>query len=95
MKARCFNPQHPNYGNYGGRGITVCERYRSFEGLFADVGLCPPGCSLDRIDNDRGYEPSNCRWAPRAVQAQNRRPRKKNTLRINATTPKTSPRSSC
>lgn len=75
MKARCGNPKHPHYANYGGRGIQVCERWlHSFESFLADMGTLPsPELTLDRIDNDRGYEPGNVRWADRKTQNQNRR----------------------
>lgn len=72
--ARCHNPQHPQYIYYGGRGITVCARWRnSFENFLADMGVRPEGLTLDRRDNDKGYEPGNCRWATRAEQTRNRR----------------------
>lgn len=77
-KKRCSGP---SYRNYHGRGLTVCDRWRdSFENFLADMGPRPDGCSLDRIDNERGYEPGNCRWADRETQANNRRTNRLLTL---------------
>jgi hypothetical protein len=75
MVRRCYQPTHPNYRYYGGRGIAVCERWRtSFDTFVADMGLRPSaGHSLDRMNNDGNYEPSNCRWATKIEQMQNRR----------------------
>jgi len=74
MLQRCTNARHKSFADYGGRGIAVCARWQeSFENFLADMGERPDGMSLDRIDNDRGYEPGNCRWATDAVQVQNRR----------------------
>lgn len=77
MKQRCSNPKHVAYRMYGGRGITVCERWRvSFTAFYADMGPRPSkGHSIDRIDNERGYEPGNVRWATSDVQGANRRRR--------------------
>jgi hypothetical protein len=77
MKQRCLNPRHPRYKDYGGRGIGFCEEWSSFVPFFAAMGECPPGRSLDRIDNDGDYTPSNCRWATPFEQVHNRRPSKR------------------
>jgi hypothetical protein len=73
MITRCTNKKSTHYASYGGRGITVCERWRSFKNFYADVGDAPEGKTLDRIDNDKGYEPSNIRWATRKEQQRNTR----------------------
>lgn len=74
MRQRCFNPKNPRFKDYGGRGISVCERWRSsFEAFLSDMGPRPPRASIDRVDNDGNYEPSNCRWATPAEQIQNSR----------------------
>ena len=62
MLKRCRNPRCVKYKSYGGRGITVCDRWLSFQNFFEDMGERPPGCDLHRIENDRGYEPGNCVW---------------------------------
>lgn len=73
MRARCLNTRHVSYKNYGGRGITICERWSQFHAFFEDMGEKPsPEMSLDRIDNDGNYEPSNCRWATPKEQSSNR-----------------------
>ena len=75
MIRRCENPKNHAFHRYGGRGISICERWRNdFSAFLADVGPRPsPEHSIDRIDNDRGYEPDNCRWATALVQARNTR----------------------
>lgn len=72
MLARCTNPRAPNFAKYGGRGITMCDQWRSFDAFLADMGVRPAGTSLDRIDGTRGYEPGNCRWATAKEQRANR-----------------------
>lgn len=77
MRQRCNDPNSSSYPRYGGRGIQVCSRWDDFQTFLADMGERPEGKTLDRIDNDGGYEPSNCRWATRSQQEKNKRPYKR------------------
>lgn len=71
MHSRCKNKNVKNYHNYGGRGITVCDEWGSFETFLKDMGDAPDGCSIDRIDTNQGYSKNNCRWADRITQQNN------------------------
>jgi hypothetical protein len=74
MRSRCLNKNHHAYARYGGRGIGICERWNDFTNFLQDLGDRPStDYSLDRIDNEQGYDPSNCRWATASEQAVNRR----------------------
>ena len=76
MHRRCDSSYVPEYKNYGKRGIIVCERWGDFQNFYDDMGEMPPGLSLDRIDVNGNYEPSNCRWATWDEQGCNRRTNK-------------------
>ena len=76
--ARCTSPNHKDYSFYGGRGVGICDRWRhDFAAFKSDMGDRPTGGTVERIDNSRGYEPGNCRWATAIQQAANKRPRRR------------------
>ena len=72
MRDRCKNPSYHSYHRYGGRGISICPEWMDFETFLRDTGLPPEGCSLDRIDNDKGYYPENVKWSTSKEQCRNR-----------------------
>lgn len=87
MVQRCHNPKNKNFHNYGGRGILVCDRWREFGSFKADMGYCPAGFTIDRIDNDKGYSPGNCKWVPRQVNNENKRVYRGNAFGISGVEP--------
>jgi hypothetical protein len=89
MIQRCTNPRYPEFHNYGGRGIKVCDRWLNgedgkfgIECFLVDMGPRPAGLSIDRIENDGNYEPGNCRWATQATQCQNTRRTRLNAQKV-------------
>lgn len=89
MMQRCNDPKHARYAHYGGRGISVCERWQQYPAFLEDMGECPSkDMTLDRLKNDVGYEPGNCQWATKADQNRNRShcvPLTHNGVTMNAT----------
>lgn len=80
MKQRCLDPKNKKYAGYGGRGIRVCDRWLDFANFIADMGRRPPGrMTIERLDNERGYEPGNCKWATYGEQSKNQRKTARNT----------------
>jgi hypothetical protein len=73
MKKRCNDPNSIGWEYYGGRGIAICDRWKHFVNFSTDMGECPEGHSIERIDNNLGYEPDNCKWATAVEQNQNKR----------------------
>lgn len=72
MHKRCSNPKSISYLWYGAKGVTVCERWAEFQNFIDDMGACPEGMSIDRVDGSLGYSPDNCRWATAQEQVENR-----------------------
>jgi hypothetical protein len=73
MKQRCLYQKHKSFASYGGAGVTICDKWLEFGGFIDDMGECPSGMSLDRIDGNKGYFKENCRWATPKQQARNRK----------------------
>jgi len=81
MIQRCYSDKQVSYPNYGGRGITVCDRWLKFENFFEDMGHVPKGMSIEREDTNGNYEPDNCKWLLRSLQNRNRRDTKYLTVK--------------
>lgn len=81
MNDRCLNPNFKQWKDYGGRGIQICKEWKDFKIFLRDMGKRPKNHTLDRINNNGNYEPSNCKWSSRAEQSLNRRPYAKKTFK--------------
>lgn len=71
MRKRCFNKNNNRFNHYGGRGITICERWNDFNNFIEDMGECPDGYSIERVDVNGNYAPENCKWIPMIEQSRN------------------------
>lgn len=80
MHSRCENPKQENFKFYGGHGIVICPRWKDFRNFLMDMGECPSGYTIERVNNNGNYEPSNCVWATRSVQLENKRSTKHVTI---------------
>lgn len=87
MKKRCMDPLHDRYCDCGGKGITFDPSWSEYKNFLADMGERPPGLTLDRLDNTKGYFKANCRWATTEVQAHNKRLRKDNSCGVKGVAP--------
>ena len=83
MIQRCNNPNDKSYKNYGGRGITVCKEWLKFENFYKDMGDCPDGLSIERVENSKGYFPENCKWATQTEQQRNKRAQRRSLTGFN------------
>ncbi len=72
IKSRCNDPRNIGYHRYGGRGISLCKRWNKFANFLKDLGVCPPGKQIDRIDNSSNYTPRNCRWVTAKENSRNK-----------------------